>query len=89
MDVLFVVATLLNFAISFVFWATLGRLLADRMFGGQPNIFIGVLYKATDPAYALVGRLLPPFWVPLAVLLLTAPVVGPLRWPLLPLLRVT
>ena len=84
---LFLVATLLNFAISFVFWATLGRLLADRMFGGQRNFFVGVLYKATDPAYNVVGRVVPPFWVPLAVLFLTAPVIGPLRWALLPLLR--
>lgn len=87
MDVLFVVATLLNFALSFVFWATLGRLLADRMFCGQMNFFVGVIYKATDPAYNLVGRVVPPLWVPLAVLFLTAPVIGPLRWALLPLLR--
>lgn len=87
MDLLFVVAQLINFALSFVFWATLGRLLAERMFGGQTNFFLGVLYKATDPAYNLVGRVVPRFWVPLAVLFLTAPVIGPLRWLLLPLLR--
>lgn len=89
MDVLFLVAQLLNFAISFVFWATLGRFLAERMFGTQKNFFLGVLYKATDPAFDLVGRVVPRFWVPLAVLFLTAPVIGPLRWLLLPLFRVS
>lgn len=83
------VAEILNFTISFVFWATLGRLLLDRMTYGRANFFSGVLRKATDPAFAVVGRVLPRAWVPLAVLVLTFPVIGPLRLALLPLLRGT
>ena len=62
-----VAAQLLNFALALVFWATLGRILLTLITGGQDNFFIGVLRKATDPFYALVGRVIPPRWVPLGV----------------------
>lgn len=79
------VGHLLNFALAMVFWATLGRILLGLMMGGaaRENFFLGVLRKATDPAYALVGRVVPQQWVPLAVLLL----VVAARIALLPLLR--
>lgn len=88
MELVPVLAQLLNFAISLVFWATLGRVMLRLMLGGEPrNFFLGVLQRATDPAYAVVGRVLPRAWVPVAVLVLTAPLIGPLRLLLLPLLR--
>ena len=79
------VAHLLNFALAMVFWATLGRILLGLMMGGaaSQNFFLGVLRKATDPAYALVGRVVPQQWVPLGVLLL----VVAARLALLPVLR--
>jgi hypothetical protein len=77
------VAHLLNFALALVFWATLGRILLTLMTGGRDNFFIGVLRKATDPAYALVGRVIPQQFVPLGVLILV--VVA--RVALVPLLR--
>lgn len=76
-------AHLVNFALALVFWATLGRILLTLMTGGRDNFFIGVLRKATDPAYALVGRVIPQQWVPLGVLIL----VVAARIALLPLLR--
>ncbi|HKY50871.1 MAG TPA: hypothetical protein VJP45_06415 [Candidatus Limnocylindria bacterium] len=76
-------AQLLNFALAMVFWATLGRILLGLMTGGRENFFVGVLKKATDPAYALVGRVVPQQWVPLGVLIL----VVAARIALLPLLR--
>jgi len=79
------VAQLINFALAFVFWATLGRILLGLITGGRENFFSGVLRRATDPAYALVGRVVPSGWVPLAVLLLTSP-IG-LRLLLIPWLR--
>lgn len=84
-----VIAELLNYTISFVFWATLGRFLLERMVGGQQNFFVGILAKATDPVFRFVGRIVPPAWVPLVVLVLTFPVIGPLRLALLPFLRGT
>lgn len=81
------VAELLNYTISFVFWATLGRFLLERMVGGHQSFFSGILAKATDPVFAAVGRVVPRAWVPLAVLVLTFPIIGPLRLLLLPLLR--
>lgn len=77
------IAQLLNFALAMVFWATLGRILLGLMTGGRENFFIGVLKKATDPAYALVGRVVPQQWVPLGVLVL----VVAARIALLPWLR--
>lgn len=77
------VAHLINFTLALVFWATLGRILLTLMTGGRDNFFLGVLRKATDPAYALVGRVIPQQWVPLGVLLL----VVAARIALLPLLR--
>ena len=77
------VAELLNLALALVFWATLGRILLGLIVGGQENFFVGVLKKATDPAYALVGRFMPRSWVPLGVLILVT--AG--RIALLPLLR--
>jgi hypothetical protein len=79
------VAHLVNFALALVFWATLGRILLSLMMGGpgRENFFLGVLRKATDPAYALVGRVMPQQWVPLGVLVL----VVTARIALLPFLR--
>ena len=77
------VAHLVNFALALVFWATLGRILLSRMMGGGENFFLGVLRKATDPAYALVGRVVPQRFVPIGVLVL----VVAARFALLPLLR--
>jgi hypothetical protein len=83
--VVILVAHLVNFALALVFWATLGRILLGLMMGGagRDNFFLGVLRKATDPAYALVGRVMPQPWVPLGVLV----VVVAARLALLPLLR--
>jgi uncharacterized protein YggT (Ycf19 family) len=81
--VVILVAHLLNFALAMVFWATLGRILLNRMMGGGENFFLGVLRKATDPAYALVGRVVPQQFVPIGVLVL----VVAARLALLPLLR--
>ena len=77
------VAHLLNFALAMVFWATLGRILVGLITSGRDNFFVGVLRKATDPAYALVGRVVPQQFVPIGVLLL----VVAARLALLPLLR--
>ena len=77
------IAQLVNFALALVFWATLGRILLGLITGGRENFFVGVLRKATDPAYAVVGRVLPHQWVPLGVLVL----VVAARIALLPLLR--
>ena len=77
------VAHLLNFLLAMVFWATLGRILVGLITGGTDNFFVGVLRKATDPAYALVGRVVPQQFVPIGVLLL----VVAARLALLPLLR--
>jgi hypothetical protein len=76
-------AELANFALALVFWATLGRMLLGAMIQGRDNFFMGVLRKATDPAYAVVGRLLPERWIPLGVLLL----VIALRIALVPLMQ--
>ena len=77
------VAELVNFALAFVFWATLGRILLTLMSGGRDNFFLGVLRKATDPFYAVVRRVAPERWVPIGVLVLAVV----LRIALLPLLR--
>jgi hypothetical protein len=76
-------AQLVNFALALMFWATLGRILLDLMTGGRDNFFSGVLRKATDPAYAVVGRVVPARWVPLGVLVM----IVAARVALLPLLR--
>jgi hypothetical protein len=77
------VAEIVNLILAMVFWATLGRILLTRMTLGNDNFFLGVLRKATEPAYVVVGRVLPRSWVPLGVLVLTLA----LRWALLPYLR--
>jgi hypothetical protein len=79
------VAELLNFALAMVFWATLGRVLLGLMTNHRENFFLGVLRKATDPAYAVVGRVLPERLVPLGVLVM----VIALRIALIPLMRPT
>jgi hypothetical protein len=76
-------AELANFALALVFWATLGRILLGLIIQGRDNFFMGVLRKATDPAYAVVGRLVPQRWTPLGVLLL----VTALRFALVPLMQ--
>ena len=76
-------AELANFALALVFWATLGRILLGLIIQGRDNFFMGVLRRATDPAYAVVGRLLPQRWTPLGVLLL----VTALRLALVPLMQ--
>jgi hypothetical protein len=76
-------AELANFALALVFWATLGRILLGLIIQGRDSFFMGVLRKATDPAYAVVGRLLPQRWTPLGVLLL----VTALRFALVPLMQ--
>lgn len=78
-----IAAELANFALALVFWATLGRILLGLMIQGRDNFFMGVLRKATDPAYFVVGRVMPERWTPLGVLLL----VIALRIALVPLLR--
>ena len=77
------VAELANLALALVFWATLGRILLGLITGGREGFFLGVLRKATNPAYALVGRVVPQQWVPFGVLVL----VTAARIALLPLLR--
>ena len=77
------VAELLNFALAMVFWATLGRILLGLITGHRDNFFLGVLRKATDPAYAVVRRVLPERFVPVGVLIL----VMALRIALVPLMR--
>jgi uncharacterized protein YggT (Ycf19 family) len=76
-------AELLNFALAFVFWATLGRILLTLITGGRDNFFLAVLRKPTDPFYAVVRRVAPERFVPVGVLVL----VVALRLALLPLLR--
>jgi hypothetical protein len=78
-----VVAEFANLVLAVVFWATLGRILLTRIALGRDNFFLGVLRKATEPAYVVVGRVLPQNWVPFGVLILALV----LRWALLPYLK--
>lgn len=50
------IAQLVNFALALVFWMILGRILLTLIIGSQPNFFMGVFHKATDPVYGLVRR---------------------------------
>ena len=50
-------AQLVNFALSLVFWMILGRMLFTAMTGGRESFILGVFRKATDPVYGVVRRI--------------------------------
>ena len=80
-------AQLLNFALSLVFWMILGRMLFTAMTGGRDSFILGVFRKATDPVYGLIRRLTGGRLGNVAVALLSLLLVTVLRIALLPLLR--
>jgi uncharacterized protein YggT (Ycf19 family) len=81
------VAQLLNFALSLVFWMILGRLLLTAITGGREGFFMGVFRKATDPVYAVVRRATGGRLGEVATALVALLLVTVLRIVLLPLLR--
>ena len=81
------VAQLINFALALVFWMILGRILLTLITGGRDNFFLGVMRKATDPAYAAVRLLTGGRLGEVAVTALALLLVVVLRLALLPLLR--
>ena len=80
-------AQLVNFALSLVFWMILGRLLFSAMTGGRDSFVLGVFRKATDPVYGVVRRLSGGRLGDVAVAVLALLLVTILRFALLPLLR--
>jgi uncharacterized protein YggT (Ycf19 family) len=80
-------AQLVNFALSLVFWAILGRMLFTAMTGGRESFVLGVFRKATDPVYGVVRRLTAGKLGDVAVAILALLLVTVLRIALLPLLR--
>lgn len=81
------VAQLVNFALALVFWMILGRILLTLIIGPQPNFFMGVFRKATDPVYGLVRRVTGGRLGDGAVALVSLVLVIVLRIALVPLLR--
>lgn len=80
-------AQLVNFALALVFWMILGRLLLTAISGGQEGFFMGVFRKATDPVYALIGRITGGRLGNIATAVAALLLVTALRIALLPLLR--
>lgn len=80
-------AQLVNFALSLVFWMILGRMLFTAMTGGRESFILGVFRKATDPVYGVVRRLTGGRLGNVAVAVLALVLVTVLRIALIPLLR--
>ena len=80
-------AQLLNFALSLVFWMILGRMLFTAMTGGRDSFVLGVFRKATDPVYGVVRWLTGGRLGDVAVAVLALLLVTILRIALLPLMR--
>ena len=80
-------AQLVNFALSLVFWMILGRMLFTAMTGGRESFVLGVFRRATDPVYGVVRRLTGGRLGEIAVAVLSLVLVTVLRIALLPLLR--
>jgi len=80
-------AQLVNFALSLVFWMILGRMLFTAMTGGRESFVLGIFRKATDPIYGVVRWLTGGRLGNVAVALLALLFVTVLRIALLPLLR--
>jgi uncharacterized protein YggT (Ycf19 family) len=80
-------AQLLNFALSLIFWMILGRLLLTAITGGREGFFMGVFRKATDPVYTVVRRLTGGRLGEVGIALVALFLVTALRIVLLPLLR--
>jgi uncharacterized protein YggT (Ycf19 family) len=80
-------AQLVNFALSLVFWMILGRMLFTAMTGGHESFVMGVFRKATDPVYGVVRRLTGGRLGDVGVAVLALVLVTVLRITLLPLLR--
>lgn len=80
-------AQLLNFALSLVFWMILGRMLFSAITGGRESFVMGVFRKATDPVYTVVRRVTGGRLGDVAIALLALLLVTVLRIALLPLMR--
>ena len=80
-------AQLVNFALSLVFWMILGRMLFSAMTGGRDSFILGVFRKATDPVYGVVRRITGGRLGDVAVAVLALLLVTILRIALLPLMR--
>jgi len=80
-------AQLVNFALSLVFWMILGRLLFSAMTGGRESFVLGVFRKATDPVYGVIRRLTGGRLGDVGVVILSLLLVTVLRIALLPLMR--
>ena len=80
-------AQLVNFALSLVFWMILGRMLFSAMTGGRDSFVLGVFRKATDPVYGVVRWLTGGRLGDVAVAVLALLLVTILRIALLPFMR--
>lgn len=80
-------AQLVNFALSLVFWMILGRMLFSAMTRGRDSFVLGVFRKATDPVYGVVRWLTGGRLGDVAVAVLALLLVTILRIALLPLMR--
>lgn len=80
-------AQLVNFALSLVFWMILGRLLLTAITGGREGFFMGVFRKATDPVYGVIRRASGGRLGEVATALVALLLVTVMRIALLPLLR--
>jgi uncharacterized protein YggT (Ycf19 family) len=79
-------AQLLLYALSLLFWLIIGRAVLTMLAGGRENFITGLFKRGTDPVFRLVRwvtpRFVPDAFIPLLSLLLLVL----LRLPLLPLL---
>jgi uncharacterized protein YggT (Ycf19 family) len=82
-----ILAQLINFALSLVFWMILGRMLFSAITGGRESFVMGVFRKGTDPVYGLIRRATGGRLGDVAVAVLALLLVTVLRIALLPLLR--
>jgi hypothetical protein len=54
-----IVAHLLNFALSFLFWLIIGRYVLKLMTGGRQTFVSDLLQKGTDPWFAAMRKITP------------------------------
>lgn len=58
---------LINYTLSFLMWAIVGRGFLRAITGNKPSIFMNAFMKITEPVYNITRRLLPfagGAWIP-------------------------
>ncbi|MDA8187199.1 MAG: YggT family protein [Dehalococcoidales bacterium] len=82
-----IVAQLVNYTLSFLFWVLIGRLILALLIGERRNFVMDLMRRATDPVLYLVRRLLPTCVADRYIPWLSLPLLMALRLTLLPLFR--